>query len=93
MTEIYECQYRKMKPSDPKVKAFSQSFHFLKPIYGINEQGPLAAIQNEKIFGMVLCDIKSPKHLKSYFSEFCPIFKNVEVETEDIGDLMKKFAV
>ena len=82
-----------MKPSDPKVKAFSQSFHFLKPIYGINEQGPLAAIQNEKIFGMVLCDIKSPKHLKSYFSEFCSIFKNVEVETEDIGDLMKKFAL
>ena len=93
VTEIYECQWRKMKSSDSKVKAFLQNFNFLKPIYGMNEQILLSAIQNDKIFGMVLCDIKTPKHLKSYFSEFCPIFENVEVGREDIGDLMKKFAV
>ena len=102
VTEIYECQWRKMKSSDPKslltkvqLFAFLQNFNFLKPIYGMNEQILLSAIQNGKIFGMVLCDIKTPKHLNliSYFSEFCPIFKNVEVGREDIGDLMEKFAV
>ena len=93
VTEIYECQWRKMKSSDPKVKAFLQNFNFLKPIYGMNEQILLSAIQNDKIFGMVLCDIKTPEHLKPYFSEFCPIFKNVEVGREDIGDLMERFAV
>ena len=87
--EIYECQWRKMKSLDPKVKAFLQNFNFFKPIYGMNKQIRLSAIQNDKIFGMVLCDIKTPKH----FSEFCPIFKNVEVRREDIVDLMEKFAV
>ena len=82
-----------MKSLDPKVKAFLQNFNFLKPIYGMNEQSLLSAIQNDKIFGMVLCDIKTPQHLKSYFSEFCPIFKNAEVGREDIGALMEKFAL
>ena len=41
---------------------------------------------------MVLCYIKTPQHSKSYFSEFCPIFKNVEVGREDIGAFMEKFA-
>ena len=67
VTEIYECQWRKMKSSDPKVKAFLQNFNFFKPIYGMNEQILLSAIQNDKIFGMVLCDIKTPKHLKILF--------------------------
>ena len=93
VTEIYECQWKKIKSSDPKAKAFLQNFNFLKPIYGMNEQILFSAIQNDKIFGMVLSDIKTPKHLKSYFSEFCPIFKNVEVGREDVGDLMEKFAV
>ena len=59
----------------------------------MNEQILFFAIQNDKIFGMVLCDIKTPKHLKPNFSEFCPIFKNVDVGREDIDDLMEKFAV
>ena len=81
-----------MKSSNPKVKVFSQNFNFLKTIYSMNEQIRLSAIRNDKIFEMVLYDIKAPKHLKSYFSEFCPIFKNVELERNDISDLMEKFA-
>ena len=92
MIKIDECQWRKMKSSDSKVKAFLQNFYFLKPIYGMNEQIRLSAIRNDKIFGMVLCDIKALKHLKSYFSKFCLIFKNVEVGREDISHLMEKFA-
>ena len=37
-----------MKSSDPKVKAFLHNFNFLKPIYGINEQILLSAIQMNK---------------------------------------------
>ena len=93
VTEIYECQWRKMKSSDRKINIFLQNFNFLKPIYGMNEQSLLSSIQNDKIFGMVLYNIKTPPHLKPYFSEFCPTFKNVVVGREDIGDLMEKFAV
>ena len=74
--KIYECQWTKMKFLDLKLKAFLQNFNFLKPIYGKNEQILLSAIQNDKIFGMILCNVKALEHLKSYFSEFCPNFKN-----------------
>ena len=37
-----------MKSSDSKVKAFLQNFNFLKPIYGMNEQILLSAIQMNK---------------------------------------------
>ncbi|KAG6590821.1 uncharacterized protein IUM83_19083 [Phytophthora cinnamomi] len=33
-------------------------------------------IVNDKIFGFLECDIRSPDHLKDYFSEMTPIFKN-----------------
>ena len=42
---------------------------------------------------MVLYDIKTPQHLKSFFSGFCPFFKSVEVGREDINALMEKFAL
>ena len=29
-------------------------------------------------FGFVECDIEVPDHLKDYFSEMTPIFKNVD---------------
>ena len=40
----------------------------------MNEQRLFSAIQN---FEMALCDIKTPQHLKSYFSKFYPIFEKV----------------
>ena len=52
----------------------------------------VAFIRSGDLFGVVEVDIHVPDHLKPYFSEFCPIFKNVEVGREDIGDLMKEFA-
>jgi len=61
-------------------------------MYGMNEQTLLSAIQNDKLFGLILCDIETPDHLKHYFFEFCPILKNVEVGRDDIGEHMQKFA-
>ncbi|KAK3741920.1 hypothetical protein QZH41_001681 [Actinostola sp. cb2023] len=33
-----------------------------------------------------------PESLKEKFSEMCPIFKNIEISREDIGEYMKEFA-
>ncbi|GMF22313.1 unnamed protein product [Phytophthora lilii] len=42
-------------------------------------------IQADKIFGFLECDIETLEHLKEYFSEMTPIFKNTEIEpTEEI---------
>ena len=38
------------------------------------------------------CDIEDPEHLHPYFEEMTPIFKNTEVNLEDAGELMEKFA-
>ena len=48
-------------------------------------EGLLDDIVSGEFFGMIECDVKVPKHLESYFSEMCPIFKNVSVTYKDIS--------
>ncbi len=36
-------------------------------------------------------DIETPKHLKEYFEEMTPIFKNTTVNYEDMGKYMKEY--
>lgn len=50
-------------------------------------------VQTEHIFGLIQCDINVPEHLREYFAEMPPIFKNIEVGREDIGDFMKSYAI
>ena len=48
-------------------------------------------IKSDKLFGFLECDIETPTHLKDYFSEMTPIFKNTEIDPCDrsvIGDYM-----
>ena len=90
--ESCDCQWKKLKSSDAKVKTLLQNFNFLKPIYGVIEPNLLSTIQNDKIFEMVLCDVKTPQHLKPYFTEFCPSFKNIKVGRENFGNFVDKFA-
>ncbi|GMF14460.1 unnamed protein product [Phytophthora lilii] len=40
-------------------------------------------IKNDKIFGFLECDIRTSEHLKQYFSEMSPIFKNVMTDCTD----------
>ncbi|EGZ11280.1 hypothetical protein PHYSODRAFT_338002 [Phytophthora sojae] len=40
-------------------------------------------IVNDKIFGFLECDIRTPEHLKPYFSEMTPIFKNTLIDRSD----------
>ena len=58
----------------------------------MNKQQILEAIQEGSLFGLVECDIKVPEHMKDYFSEMTPIFKNTKVCLDDIGEAMKKYS-
>ena len=49
-------------------------------------------IKSRRLFGYVQCDLKVPEHLKTYFTNFPPIFKNTVVSRKDIGHLMKEYA-
>jgi hypothetical protein len=47
----------------------------------------------EKLFGALEVDLHVPDNLKFKFAEMPPIFKNVEVSRDDIGDHMRQYAV
>ena len=49
-------------------------------------------IRNERMFGYVQCDLSVPDELKAKFSNFPPIFKNIDVSRNDIGEYMKTYA-
>lgn len=40
-------------------------------------------IKSDKTFGFLECDIRAPEHLRDYFSEMTPIFKNVLIDCTD----------
>ena len=52
----------------------------------------MQGIIDGRLFGYVQCDIEVPEHLRDYFSNFPPIFKNIAVSRDDIGNLMKQYA-
>ena len=49
------------------------------------------AVQKDEIFGFVKVDIHVPDRLKEKFSEFPPIFKNVEIPIDAVGEYMQEF--
>jgi hypothetical protein len=48
-------------------------------------------ILNDKLFGFVQLDIETPDHLKEFFSEMTPIFKNAKIKFNDIGKYMQNY--
>ena len=47
---------------------------------------------DEKLFGALEVDLHVLDDLKSKFAEMPPVFKNIEVSRDDIGDHMKAYA-
>ena len=43
-------------------------------------------IRNETMFGYVQCGLSFPDELKAKFSNFPPIFKNIDATRNDIGE-------
>ena len=58
----------------------------------LNQNQIIQYIQDGCLFGFVECDIEVPDHLKDYFSEMTPIFKNTEVSLKDVGQYMQEYA-
>jgi hypothetical protein len=50
-------------------------------------------ILNDKLFGFMKVDIETPEHLKEYFEERKPIFKNTTVNYEDMGEYMTEYHI
>ena len=88
--EMWECEWWSLNKTDASVKSHHQenSPHERNLI----EEQILQGIIDGQLFGYVQCDIEVPEHLRSYFSNFPPIFTNTVVSRTNIGYLMREYA-
>ena len=90
---IWECEFYTKKRTDPAMKQFCQARR--SPLDGFSVITPQKIIQSVvdgQLFGCIECDIRVPLHLRDYFSEMTPIFKNTNISRQDIGPEMQQFA-
>ena len=91
---MWECQWCRIKKTNPQVQQFlnSKFNRLLDHHKTLTQDQILSAIRNESLFGVVECDVRVPDALKPKFTEMSPIFKNIEISREDIGQHMQTFA-
>ena len=90
VVEMWECEWWRLYKTDAPVKSYLRAnFPYKRPL---SEEQLLQRIVAGQFFGYVQCDIEVPEHLRDYFSNFPPIFKNTVVIRDNIGNLMKEYA-
>ena len=85
---MWECEWWSLYETDAPVKSYLRANFSYKR--HLSEEQLLQRNIDGRPFGYVQCDIEVPKHLRDYFSNFNPIFKNTFLSRNDIGDLMKE---
>ena len=86
---MWECNWWELYQTDATVKNHLRTnFPYQRPL---SEERLMQEIKSRRLFGYVKCYLKVPEHLKAYFANFPPIFKNTVVSRNDIGDLMKEY--
>ena len=81
---MWECSWWDQFKNKVDVKNHVRThFPFKRPI---SANSLVQNITNEKPFGYVQCDLSVPDELKAKFSNFSPIFKNIDVSRNEIGE-------
>ena len=104
VVEMRECDWVKAKKRDPRITTYLGSKNLLSSYRSpfpkqrerrrrsLNDKDIVRAIKKDRLFGLVRCDVEVPLGLRQRFSEMQPVFKNVEVTKDDIGEPMKEYA-
>ena len=88
--EMWECNWWELYRTVAAVENHPRAkFLYQRPL---SDERLMQEIKNRRLLGYFQCDLKVPEHLKTYFANFPPIFKNTVVCRNDIGDLMKDYA-
>ena len=93
LVELWECEWQQKKKQQPELRQFVRKFR--RPLdykCTMTEEQVIAAVKEGSLFEMVECDIQGPDPLKPYFAEMTPIFKNIKISQEDIGEPMRQYA-
>ena len=90
VVEMYECEWTEMKRTDRELQRFiaTEVRRTLDKVKIMSSERILSEVRHERLFGCVEVDIRVPDHLKEKFSEMCPIFKNISISRDDIGEYM-----
>ena len=90
---IWEKYWQALVTQQPEIKAYLKQHHTYTHFKKyLNPNQIIQYIQDGHLFGFVECDIEVPDHLKDYFSEMTPIFKNTEVSLKDVCQHMQEYA-
>ena len=60
--------------------------------FHVTLQDIISSVINDELFGCIKCDIKVSDSSKTKFEEMTPIFKNVTISVDDIGDFVQEYA-
>ena len=93
---MWECQWERKVSRSRDIKAFlAVLFYCVYHVQQPTTPSFATAVSNIRsgwFFGLVECDISVPPHLCAKFSEMAPIFKNVKVGREHLGERMLRLA-
>jgi G:T-mismatch repair DNA endonuclease (very short patch repair protein) len=94
VVQLWECEWQQMKAKDRDLQRFiaTRFRRRLDKKQELTEEEILDAVKSGELFGLVECDIHVPEELHSHFAEMQPIFKNVNITRDDIGETMRAYA-
>ena len=81
---MWECEWREYKKQHHTIH--NKYVYPTEHIYRMSQQEVLGYIENGDLFGVIEVDLHVPEHLKDYFQEMPPVFKNINITEADIGD-------
>ena len=88
--EMYECDWSKKYKEDNFVEQHvRECLPYKMPL---TEKWVLEKLKSGSLFGYVQCNIEVPENLRETTANFRPIFKNFNVDWDDIGPFMIKYA-
>jgi len=86
LVEMWGCEWKRLKKT---VKFVTNNLYPGEEKVYLREGEIMKMIKDGSLFGAVEVDIRVPEHLKKYFEEMTPLFKNTTVSYEDIGEYMQ----
>ena len=96
VVEMWECVWNAQKAENEAIrKLIAAKQIWFKSIFKSPSEVTLpsivAKVKSGALFGLVQCDIEVPARLRDVFSEMTPIFKNICVSRDDIGEHMREY--
>ena len=90
---IWEKDWQALLTQRPDIKSYLSQHHTYTHFKKyLTQDQVIQYIKDGHLFGFVKCDIEVSDHLREYFSEMTPIFKNVDICLDDVEEFMQEYA-